>query len=170
MENQESWVYTVLESADYKCGNCGSDDGITIKLIVPEEAGGKKIPSNCAVLCKGCRFQSERSFKGEMVPTSFWLSRPLHTRLVAYCERENSTVSSVIRGLMSHFVSSDYTSFEPIWAYQEEERDVKVNVQIDQRIYSSFRAILSQDRRTVQEAMVALLHNFLEKTESSVNV
>ena len=83
---QRAWESTVLGEARGKCANCGSEDRLRPRMVVPEVAGGKLIPSNGIVLCRTCELAMDSAGRyvepGQMKrPVNFWVSKKLYDRL-----------------------------------------------------------------------------------------
>ena len=160
LQAEPTCFYVALTQADNKCTNCGSDDNVSAKLVVPEEAGGQKVPGNCAVLCRTCRWGAERETKTPRFPTSFFVSAALYERLNTYCHKHKTTKAALARFLIHYYVGL-HENMQDIWNFQEEQRDVKITVQVDSGIYNEFKELLQNDRRNIQDAMVAIFSNWL---------
>ena len=50
----ETEWFEILESADFKCTNCGSSEDLTMDHIIPISKGGQHTRTNIGVLCRSC--------------------------------------------------------------------------------------------------------------------
>jgi hypothetical protein len=167
-DRQESWATRVIEACGGRCANCGSDHRLKVRMIVPEESGGKKTVSNGTLLCRTCELAREISLKvpqpasGERTrPINFFVSQDLHAKLQNGLATKYGfrSVSALVRFLMSKYVT-DPSDFDDLEMFQDSGSEVKVNVWVGRDIYASFKAITDRDGTTVTDTLKGLIRMY----------
>lgn len=151
-----------------RCLNCGSDHKLKVKLVVPLEAGGRKIESNGILVCRACEMSSETiaplvGTQGERRMINFWVSRRIHDRMTngMATSRGIRSMSSLVRYLMVSFVD-DVARFDDLEQYQQDgdQSDVKVNVWVPKDQYKTFHRLVNERGLTVTDAIKGLIQMF----------
>lgn len=162
---QRAWAKAVKEAGRDKCANCGSDDRVKPRMVVPEEAGGKLIPSNGILLCRTCELTLETAARyvepsKAKRPVNFWVSRALYERLTAGSEKTLfRSMAGLIRFLMTKYVA-DPERFDDLSQFQDEGTDVKVNVWVEGDIYARFKELVDRRGQTVTDALKGLIRMY----------
>jgi hypothetical protein len=177
-DRETPWETKVFQALGESCQNCGSVDRVRPVLVVPEEAGGKKILSNSTVLCRVCilardidaRKESEASGENTR-PMNFWMSRGLHERLkdeegLAKTHGFRS-VSALVRFLMERYVQ-DPDRFDDVSMYQDPGTDVKQNVWVSRDLFAAFRDMAVSHGLTVTDAIKGLLRLFEAEVQKAI--
>lgn len=170
-DERRAWVAAVLEAGRDLCGNCGSDDRVRVRMVVPEEAGGKYVLGNGIALCRACDLTMDLTTRyTEPVqrkrPVNFWVSSALYKRLHDGSEKTSfKSMAGLIRFLMTKYVV-DHTRFDDLLNYQDTGTDVKVNVWVEDDIYSRFKELADRNGLTVTSALKGLIGMF--EAEASV--
>jgi hypothetical protein len=155
---EPGWEKQVLVAARYRCSNCGSNDRVKVNMIVSEEAGGRKVVSNGVVLCRACDMANDvvnrKACSGASRPINFWVSRNLFDQTKAY--NGFSSTSALIRYLIDKYVE-DESRFEDLEMFQDEGRDVKINVWVEPTTYDRFKELVDARGLTVTDALKNLL-------------
>lgn len=167
---ETAWAGLVLARHQQRCANCGSTDRIRVHMVVPETAGGQRVPSNGTVLCRACEMARDAVVRHaaplEQRPINFWVSRPLHTRIKEHIRPRNGTNSlgSLVKYLIRKYVE-DPDRFDDLERYQDTgKKDIKINVWVNAGDYEKFKMLLDQRRMTVTDAVKALLQVYDEET------
>lgn len=160
------WERAVFERCRNRCANCGSEDRLRIRMVVPEAAGGKRTPSNGVLLCRTCEMSSESHSKAsqeeERRLVNFWVSRGLFDRL----ERELKThkgfcsMGAAVRYLIAKYIEDDLR-FDDLELYQDEGSDTKINVWVDKDKYNVFKVLLDKKGLTITSAIKSLIGMYL---------
>jgi len=162
---QRAWDAVVMAEARGKCANCGSEDRLRPRMVVPEVAGGKLIPSNGIVLCRTCELAMDSAGRyvepGQMKrPVNFWVSKKLYDRLQNESEKTSfKSMAGLVRFLMTKYVS-DPDRFDDLAQYQDVGTDVKVNVWVESGIYGRFKELVDRRGSTVTDALKGLIGMF----------
>jgi hypothetical protein len=162
---RRAWEKAVLEAGHDLCGNCGSDDRVRVRMVVPEDAGGKFVLGNGIALCRACDLTMDLTTRyTEPVqrkrPVNFWVSSALYKRLHAGSEKTSfRSMAGLIRFLMTKYVT-DHTRFDDLSNYQDTGTDVKVNVWVEDGIYARFKELADRNGLTVTSALKGLLGMF----------
>ena len=178
---EEALHSAVWDRVKGRCGNCGHNDPAALRLvlIVPEEAGGKRVPDNASLLCRACEMAAESFDKnpgrsrqdGRLV--NFWVSRKLYNMLPAVGGGNKSRKGFKSRGSLGRYLMSKFLqapdNFEDIYQYQDAGDDrVKVSIWVDPDQYSTFQELLESRGRTVTETLISLLFMYLSEVEPKV--
>lgn len=164
-DTQRAWESVVLAEARGKCANCGSEDRLRARMVVPDVAGGKLTPSNGIVLCRTCELAMDSASRyvepGQMKrPVNFWVSKKLYDRLHDESEKTSfKSMAGLVRFLMTKYVS-DPDRFDDLAQYQDVGTDVKVNVWVESGIYSRFKELVDRRGSTVTDALKGLIGMF----------
>jgi len=166
--SEETWVTQVFEHYRNQCSNCGGEDRLRAKLVVPEEAGGHRVLSNAFLICRPCemasqivsRFSSPASGSNTR-PINFWVSRSLYGNVQNGLSRKYGfkSVSALVRFLMSKYVT-DSALFDDVAQYQDEGSDVKVNVWVPRDTYDTFKSLVDKNGLTVTSALKGLIRMY----------
>lgn len=167
-DRMEAWASRVADACGRKCSNCGSEDRLKVRMIVPEESGGKRVVGNGTLLCRTCELARVISMKvpqpasGERTrPINFFVSQELHGKLQNGLATDYGfrSVSALVRFLMSKFVA-DTDEFDDLGMYQDGGSDVKVNVWVGRDMYDCFKAITDRQGATVTETLKGLIRMY----------
>jgi len=164
-DRRSSWESVVLSEGRGKCANCGSEDRLRARMIVPEVAGGKLIPSNGIVLCRTCELAMDTASRyvepsQKKRPVNFWVSKKLYDRLHNESEKTSfKSMAGLVRFLMTKYVS-DPDRFDDLGNYQDSGTDVKVNVWVESDIYERFKELVDRRGSTVTDALKGLIGMF----------
>lgn len=157
----KSWESLVRDRYQGICGNCGGDGHLAVKMIVAEESGGQKIPSNGVLLCRACDLASEALLKTDIHNSrrlvNFWISHELYNWMQTKTGFES--MGALIRYLMLKYIENELR-FEDLEQYQDEGSDVKVNIWVDHDKYRSFKELLNARGMTVTKAFKSLLRMY----------
>lgn len=159
------WERLVREEGRGRCANCGSGDRLRARMVVPEAAGGKLVPSNGRLLCRTCDLVLETTNRyPDMVatkrPVNFWVSRALYDRLNAEsAQTAFRSMAGLVRFLLSAYVK-DPERFDDVVQYQDLGTDVKVNVWVEAEMYARFKEIVDRRGLTVTETLKGLIQLF----------
>jgi hypothetical protein len=164
---QAEWEDAVRQASHDKCGNCGNDDRLAIKMIVPLEAGGMLEVSNGYVICRACEIAKTAADSGPTNreakrPINFWISRKLseHLQKVTHSGGNFGSMGSLVRYMMSMYVI-DESRFEDLEQFQDADEDrVKLNVWVEPDRYNTFKALVDKRGLTVTDALRSLLRLF----------
>lgn len=165
---EETWVTQVFEHCRHRCSNCGGEDRLRAKLVVPVEAGGKKALSNAFLICRPCEMASEIVNRSSSPasgsttrPINFWVSRSLHSHVQNGLSRQYGfkSMSSLVRFLMSKYVQ-DSQLFDDVAQFQDAGSDVKVNVWVPRDTYATFKSLVDKNGLTVTSALKGLLRMY----------
>lgn len=157
-----AWEKEVLEVGRSKCANCGSDDRVKARMVVPLEAGGKLVLGNGILLCRTCELTLETAARYSEPtktkrPVNFWVSRKLYDRLNSESEKTTfRSMAGLIRFLMTKYVS-DPDRFDDLTQYQDAGTDVKVNVWVESDIYARFKELVDRRGQTVTDSLKGLI-------------
>lgn len=155
------WRSAIFDRFRNRCGNCGSEDHLRVKMVVPEEAGGQYVESNGVCLCRTCEIATDTtrpSSEDTRRPINFWVSKTLHQDLQ---ERAKDTsfksMASLIRYLMTKFVEEP-DRFDDLAKYQDiPESDLKINVWVEKGMYATFKDLVDSRGLTVTDALKSLI-------------
>lgn len=166
-----AWEQAVREGSKDQCGNCGSDDRVRVRMVVPLDAGGRLVPGNGVLLCRACDLSLDlTSHYAEPVvrkrPVNFWVSKQLFHRLHSGSEKTSlRSAAGLLRFLMNKYVL-DPSRFDDLHQFQDSGSDVKVNVWVEEEIYSRFKELVDRNGLTVTSALKGLIGMF--EAEASV--
>ncbi len=165
-EQQEaSWKLAIFDKYNGQCANCGSDDHVSVVMLVPEAAGGRYVLSNGYTICRVCRVAAKAVEKAAETgksthrrPINLWISQQLYGQLTASLETRKgfSSMGSLVRYMMGIFVE-DPSKFEDVRLYQDHAAEVKINLWVDPADYDLFKQALGKLGLSVTEAVRALL-------------
>lgn len=155
------WAREVVAASQGQCANCGGQNRLRARMIVPVEAGGKFVLSNGVVLCRACSMASDAYSKeesGEKHPVNLWVSRGFHGMLTNGLQSRNGfqSMSSLVRYLVHEFVE-DEERFDDLEQFQDEGSDVKINLWLDRADYDSFKERVNERGLTVTTAIKGLV-------------
>lgn len=167
--NRRPFEQIIFEKYKSRCGNCGGDHKLRVKMIVPLEAGGREIDSNAILICRACEMVADTSApmagsQGERRIINFWVSRKLHNRMTngMTTSRGLKSMSQLVRYLMSTYVT-DVQRFDDLDRYQDaSSSDVKLNVWVPMDQYETFKRLVNQRGMGVTDALKALIQMFDE--------
>ena len=144
-DEPDRWRNEVWQRSRGKCVNCGSEDKLRIRMIVPDAAGGKKVVENGVLLCRPCSMASDTASPHRSAPrrpVNFWVSRELHNRLTNGLKTRNgfTSMGAMVRYLMQKYVV-DSGLFDDLYQYQDSRQaEVKINVWVDSDQYGTFKS------------------------------
>ena len=133
----------IFERASNKCQNCGSHGPLSVALIVPEHAGGHKVASNAAALCRKCDLSRDAApklgEKAEDFVVSVWMSRSLRDQVESLISTKNtfSSWSSLSRYFIHKYLASSHLFYD-LENYQDPSSETKVTIRVDRVIYDKF--------------------------------
>lgn len=163
-EQEDLWRKKVLEQYRHTCANCGSEDHVTARLIVPQEAGGKLSISNASTICRVCQAASKAVAKAqdrgleEKSPVNVWVSRRLYDLVNGSIESKRgfNSMATLIRYLVGEYVDKN-DNFEDLAQWQDEGVEVKINFLVPTPLYEIFKSKVSSNGLTVTQAVQGLL-------------
>lgn len=165
------WEELVREAFKDRCSNCGGEDRLRVRMVVPEAAGGHRVVSNGILLCRPCELASESLSRepardAQRRILNFWVSRKLYDRIQHGLVTRNgfNSVSSLVRFLMSKYVI-DEARFDDLEQYQDVGTDVKINVWVDTSAYSTFKQLVDKRGMTVTDAVKSLVMMYESQAE-----
>jgi len=158
------WQAEVWRRTGNRCNGCGSRAKLTLKMIVPEEAGGQLSPDNAYIICRACEIATDahrsKMQHADNRPINFWVSRRLFERMSnGLCsDRGFKSKSALIRYLMGRYLQSE-KQFDDLEQYQDVEGvdDVKINAWVPKATYDTFKIMLDRRGMSVTEALKALV-------------
>lgn len=169
-DQKRAWEKQVREAGRDKCANCGSDDRVKPRMVVPEMAGGKLVAPNGILLCRTCELTLETAGgytepQKTKRPVNFWVSRKLYDRLTMESGKTMfRSMAGLIRFLMTKYVS-DPERFDDLAQFQDAGTDVKVNVWVEADIYTRFKELVDRRGLTVTDALKGLVCLFENEGE-----
>jgi hypothetical protein len=161
---KDAWIDAVWEFHHGKCSNCGQAEHVSVRMIVPEEAGGKLVLSNGIVLCRTCDVaktaveKAQASGKTPRRPVNVWVSKGLYEQVHTALKTKNGfrSMGSLVRHMMGMMAETP-ERFDDLSQWQDQGSDVKVNLWVDQKDYDVFKTVLSDKNLTVTEGVKGLL-------------
>ncbi len=158
---KQTWRSVIFDRFRNQCGNCGSEDHLRVKMVVPEEAGGQFVESNGVCLCRTCEIATDTtrpSSEDSRRPINFWVSKALHEDLLARAQGTSfKSMASLIRYLMTKFVEEP-DRFDDLSNYQDTpDSDLKINVWVEKGMYATFKILVDGRGMTVTDALKALI-------------
>jgi len=174
--HEGTWVTQTFVRHQHRCTNCGGEDRLKAKLLVPVAAGGREAVSNAFLICRPCEMASEiveRSSSpasGESTrPINFWVSRSLYTNVQNCLSHKYGfrSVSALVRFLMGKYVM-DSERFDDVAQFQDAGSDVKVNVWVSKDTYETFKTLVDKNGLTVTSALKGLIRMYEIETDRIV--
>jgi hypothetical protein len=165
------WIQEVWKEGKGQCSNCGSKDKVHVKMIVPEEAGGKRISSNGYLICRACemaaasvQFVGIEKEKRRLI--NFWVSAALYERMLNGVQQRHGfkSMGALVRYLMGMYIKEEGL-FEDLEQYQEEGMGVKINVWIDKNLYEAFKSRVTAKGNTVTSTVKSLIRMYEMESE-----
>ena len=159
---QREWIEAVLEAAQGKCANCGSDHKVSPRLIVPEDVGGRRTLSNSVVLCRACELASgalpKRTGSGENRLVTVWISKALYDGLHRRVQSGHAkSIGALIRYLMHKYVAEQLRFDDlPTLPALDSVQAVRLNVWVDAEAYQTFKAAVNSSGLSVTDSIKAL--------------
>jgi hypothetical protein len=173
-DERKEWARAVWKRCKDKCSNCGGNDRLALKMVVPIEAGGKYVVENGVLLCRACEMAADTAGKSSpnepaRRPLNFWVSRPLYLSIQEGIKTRNgvNSMGSLVRYLMSKYVTQA-DRFDDLAQYQDEGADVKINVWVEMDRYSTFKAMVDKRGMTVTDAVKGLIRMYESEAEPLV--
>ena len=166
----ELWKKQVIEAAFARCANCGGDDHVRARQIIPDSAGGKLIPTNGVALCRPCEMAMEAAMDVSKTtgkrPFNFWVSASIFDKM----QHRNGfrSMSSLVRHLVYVYIA-DPDRYHDLGLYQAGEgnpREVKVNVWVDSDLFDAFKGAC--EPMTATEAVTSLITMYLSDADQQV--
>jgi hypothetical protein len=163
----------VWDRARGRCSNCGGEDRLRVRMIVPEEAGGQLVESNGALLCRPCELAADTARPGrpdDKRPINFWVSQGLYATLQNGVKSRHgfTSMASLVRFLMAKYVE-DEARFDDLEQYQDAPgADVKVNVWVEADRYATFKALVDKRGLSVTDAIKALIKMYEDQADKLV--
>lgn len=174
-ELKTEWEKFIWDRNRGRCSNCGSEDRLRVKMVVPIEAGGKLVESNGVLLCRTCEMAAEAANAAGGAgsvrrPVNFWVSRSLYDRIQEGIKTRNgfSSMGSLIRYLMTKYVLDEHR-FDDLESYQDSGADVKINVWVPMDGYSTFKQLIDKRGMTVTDGIKALVRMYESEAEPLVS-
>lgn len=151
----------------HRCGNCGSDHKLRVKLVVPLEAGGHELESNAILICRACEMAADTvapllGTKGDRRIINFWVSRATHERMNngMAASRGLRSSSALVRYLIASYVE-DIKRFDDLDRFQDiGTSDIKMNVWVAKDQYEMFKTLVAAKSLSVTEAVRSLIGLF----------
>jgi len=175
-DRRGAWETRVFDACGGRCSNCGDIERLKVRMIVPEEAGGKRVVGNGVLLCRTCAMARDIQAKvpqpasGEHTrPINFFVSQGLHRKLKNGLAARHGfrSVSSLVRFLMSKYVT-EADQFDDLDMFQDGGSDVKINVWVGRDVYASFKAIADRNGTTVTDTLKGLIRMYEAETRRIV--
>lgn len=162
---KQAWTNAVWDRHRNKCSNCGSEDHLKLKMIVPVEAGGQYVESNGVILCRTCEISSDTTRAAGNDPKrliNFWVNKPLHQALQDKAkDTAYKSMASLVRYLMTKYVE-DPARFDDLAQYQDTpDTDIKINLWVDKAMYATFKDQVHQAGLSVTDAVKGLIKMYL---------
>jgi len=172
---QDAWIRAVWEHYGGKCGNCGCAENVTVRMHVPEAAGGQFVLTNGYLICRTCEVanaavrKAEETGKTPKRPICVWISRKLYDSVQTSLSTRNgfSSMAGLTRYMMK-LVVEDPARFSDLENYQDRGSDLKINLWVDAADYDRFKGVLSDRNLTVTDGIKGLM--LLYTTESAPSV
>lgn len=154
------WTSAVLDASQGHCANCGGEHKVSPRLVVPLEAGGKRVLSNSVLLCRACELASgivpRRIGDNDRRLINIWVSDSLNAKLRARRDQgEAKSIGSFVRYLMGKYVA-DQRRFDDLAQYQDSGTDVRLNIWVDADLYTTFKTLVDSEGLTVTSALKSL--------------
>jgi len=161
---EQDYERAVWRRHQSRCANCGFEERLRVRLVVPPEAGGKEVATNAVLLCRACEMALDSSTKSKSEDTRvvcFMLSRGLHESVTQAIASRNGyrSFTGLVRGLVERYVT-DPDRFDDLGNFQDDRSTddrVKVNVWIGRSTYALFKAAAALQNCTVTGTLVSLL-------------
>ena len=173
--SEQAWRKAVREQYRGRCSNCGGEERVTVLAHVPLDAGGTLAVSNGYTLCRTCEMVSRSAHegvvsKGARRPINFWVSRVLDKNLdeLVHGKSRFTSIGSLVRALIEVYLN-DPDRWDDLEFYQDDGSDVKINAWVDDGQYEQFRDGVMRRGLTVTDVLKALIMQFREAMESTVN-
>jgi hypothetical protein len=167
------WEKKIWQRYRSRCANCGQEERLRVKMIVPLEAGGQMSESNGVLLCRSCEMAAEASKKDSKANdqrlVNFWVSRRLFDRIQEGLQtyKAFNSMGSLVRYLISKYIE-DESRFDDLELYQDEGADSKLNVWVERDRYDTFKVLLDQRGMTVTDAIKSLIRMYEEQSEINI--
>lgn len=164
----------LILAAGGKCSNCGSNERLRTRMIVPVEAGGQYVETNYVVLCRTCDMARESlpnaGSKADTYVVCIWMTHGLRERVEAFLKPKRTfrSWSSLTRYLISKYVS-DENRFDDLEQYQDGASETKVTVRVDKEIYETFMVMLKRRGMTVTDALKGMYIMYASSAGQVVN-
>lgn len=160
-QDNSNWDRVIRDRYRNKCANCGGESNLSVKLVVPVQAGGRLVETNGTLLCRTCdmvKATYEASSTEVRRPVNFLVSRRLYDRLQASITGQTGfkSMGALIRHLIGMYVEN-MSRFEDLEQYQDSGSDVKVNIWIDIDLYNQFKECVNARNLTVTDAIKSLV-------------
>lgn len=155
----------VMEHYRHVCANCGSDEKVSVYLLVPVEAGGQLSLTNGSTLCRVCQAATKAVTrahdKGKVAksPVNVWVSRTLYDTLEVCISsgRGFSSVATLLRYLIESYVEAP-NKFEDLDLWQDESEDrVRLGFLVPTALYEEFKTRVVSEGLTVTDAVKGML-------------
>jgi hypothetical protein len=167
------WEKKIWQRYRNRCANCGQEERLRVKMIVPLEAGGQMSESNGVLLCRSCEMAAEASKKDSKANdqrlVNFWVSRRLFDRIQEGLQtyKAFNSMGSLVRYLISKYIE-DESRFDDLELYQDEGADSKLNVWVERDRYDTFKVLLDKRGMTVTDAIKSLIRMYEEQSEINI--
>lgn len=171
----DRWIREVWDAHGGRCAGCGSDDHLKEQLVVPEDAGGRRVLANSTLLCRCCEMARAAAAKARraggdvQVPINVWISRPLYDSLRSALRDRGgfSSMGGLVRFMMGLLVE-DPERFEDLANYQDRSSEVKINLWVDEALYARFKAVLADRGMTVTDGVKGLVLLYVSEGTPSI--
>lgn len=165
----------VLESYGGCCAACGSSDGVSVELVVPESAGGRLLTddrrlwlSNGVAVCRACAFAKLHALRGKEAkqPLNVYLARDLHARLTQYVHGASGlgSYALLLRMLLQDYVSHPgrYQDLGKRTTEPVGHDGCRVYVWLDAELYAAFKSAAAASDLSMTGVISALIACYLE--------
>lgn len=171
----DAWFRAVWEHYGGKCGNCGTDQNVAVRMVVPVAAGGLWVLTNGVTICRTCEVAQTAVRKAEETgvtpkrPICVWISRKLYDSLQSSLSKKNgfNSMAGLTRYMMKLVVEHP-ARFSDLDNYQDRGSDLKVNLWVDAADYERFKGVLADRNLTVTDGIKGLM--LLYTTEGAPSV
>ena len=169
-DERTQWIDAVWKNFRGKCAGCGSDNNVAVKMIVPEEAGGKLVVENGTIICRTCEVARSAVEKAREAgetprrPVNVWVSRKLYDSIHEALDTKNgfTSMGSMARYMMGLLVETP-SRFEDLQNWQDRGSEVKINLWLDQSAYESFKEVVADRNMTVTDGIKGLMLMYTEE-------
>ena len=171
------WERKVRHHFRDRCGNCGTEVRLKVRMVIPLDAGGQLRVSNGTLLCRACEMAREASShrKGESKsrPINFHVSKDLNDRMEHGIETYNGfhSKAGLVRALMTRYVEEN-SRFDDLELFQDDaspgSAKVKINIWAPNELYEDFKALADTRGFTVTATLKSLIIMYEAQVEPLV--
>ena len=159
--NKEAFDAAVREKHAGACVNCFSKDKVSVRMVVPESAGGVLSLSNGVTLCLRCDMARESipstSIRTDSFVVSIWMSNNLRNTVEPLLNTKKTfrSWSALSRYLISKYVLEEDV-FWDLDGFRDLSSETKVTIRVEKSNYDIFAAKLKKRGITVTDGLKGL--------------